>query len=287
MTLKTKPAFVLAISGWKRSGKDFLAEHLVSEYGFQRRAFADTLKEMVSEQYGIPLADMYDQDKKEAPLPQYPVNPRDPFSEMVSASLKAEFKMLDGEYFWTPRAILILEGSCKRSVNTSYWVERTIAKMEGGGCFVIPDLRYESEIDKLKDVLGDAISLVRINRFDTIDSVDASEHDLDSYIFDRVINNRKDKQFALDQLANLMKSIPQNTHMKTGGVEADAVLPISERGSVTQQVGWTSAGTFNSEHYRVSKISVDVYQPDFVQCTCGGGYDPNCEHSHFAPVASL
>ena len=49
------PVLRLAVSGKMRSGKDTLAERLVERYGFSRYAFADRLKEVARELFGMPL----------------------------------------------------------------------------------------------------------------------------------------------------------------------------------------------------------------------------------------
>ena len=118
---------VVAISGWKQSGKDTAADYLINEHGFRRFAFADVLKKMTAEQYDIPLNYCYDNDLKEKPLSMYPVVHNDKFTNLIHDFMDLEFRNLnvtlpDGSVestkCWTPRALLILEGSVKRSVNS-------------------------------------------------------------------------------------------------------------------------------------------------------------------------
>ena len=49
------PILRLAVSGKMRSGKDTLADRLVERYGFIRYAFADRLKEVARELFGMPM----------------------------------------------------------------------------------------------------------------------------------------------------------------------------------------------------------------------------------------
>jgi hypothetical protein len=44
----------VAMSGKMRSGKDSFSDRLVSKYGFRKYAFADRLKEVAREMYGMP-----------------------------------------------------------------------------------------------------------------------------------------------------------------------------------------------------------------------------------------
>jgi hypothetical protein len=55
--------------------------------------------------------------------------------------------------------------------------------------FVISDLRYRSEVEQLRQAFGKNLITVRINRFDSVNSTDPSERDLDNYKFDVTIDN--------------------------------------------------------------------------------------------------
>ena len=83
---------VVAVSGWKGSGKDLAATYLTANYGFLRYAFADIIKDLVSKQYNIPR-DWCDSSKhKEQPLPQYPVITKDLFADTIHLTLAGEFR---------------------------------------------------------------------------------------------------------------------------------------------------------------------------------------------------
>lgn len=185
---------VVAISAWKGSGKDDAAKRLIESYGFRRFSFADALKEMVAEQYDIPLRYCHDNSYKEMALGAYPVKTSDKWGEIVHSLLSAEMKNhpVTGELCWTPRALCILEGSIKRSVNSKYWVQRVFKQIKAhGGNAVITDMRYKSEANDIIAEFGSKAELVRVNRFDDIDTQDPSERDLDDYDrFSKIIENR-------------------------------------------------------------------------------------------------
>jgi hypothetical protein len=104
--------------------------------------------------------------------------------------MKKELPLVDCIRYWTPRALIILEGSVKRSVNSNYWAQKVIKDMVGqGDKLVISDLRYKSEAEQLKATFGDDLTLIRVNRFRNVDSNDPSERDLDDYDFDVTIDN--------------------------------------------------------------------------------------------------
>lgn len=216
---------VVAISGWKRSGKDISAKYLIDNKGFTRVAFADLLKDMVAEEYDIPRTSCDDPTLKEAALEQYPVIPKDDFTLAIAKLMYKEFRSVGGrqpmEYYvdpsgaflgvmgrhveqlyWTPRALCILKGSMNRSVDSNYWVQATIQRINKQfhadlqlnpgkeTLVVISDLRYRSEIYQLRQTFGAELITIRINRFDICNSDNASERDLDNTKFDVVIENK-------------------------------------------------------------------------------------------------
>jgi len=207
---------ILAISAWKRSGKDTLFERL-SNLGAVRVSFADPLKDRVAEEYGIPRTDLDDQSKKESPILSLPVEPQDKFTRTIAELLVREFRTENGKVsncfitktneglvtsdqghswyetlYWTPRALAIFKGSGNRAVASDFWVKQAIQKIQkvNSNLVVVPDLRFKSEMKQLRDVFGDKLVTVRINRFETSPSTDASERDLDDGTFDYIIENK-------------------------------------------------------------------------------------------------
>ena len=200
---------VIAISGWKRSGKDTAAGHLINKYGALRFGFADTLKNMVSEQYSIPRDFCDNPDFKESPLPEYPVSSKDSFTSTLHNLLIKEFKPLNDTLHWTPRAFCILEGSVKRATNPDYWVNKVIRNILSSdvNIFVISDLRYKSEIETLKKEFGSNLITLRLNRFDSVDSIDPSEIDLNDYVgFDFVIENKSTVDNLYEKIDKCLKN---------------------------------------------------------------------------------
>lgn len=193
---------VFALSGWRGSGKDTVADFLVQEYGFTKLSFAKPLKDEVAATYNIPRQWLDDPVAKEAALTQYPVIPTDAFSSDIQKRLEVELK----GGFWTPRALCILEGTAKRAVYANYWVKRVVDIVVGlpDTNFVISDMRYRSEADTLKLFIP-SIRTVRIDRFDSIATDDPSERDLDVYKFDYKLDNRK----SVEQLYNQVCNIPE------------------------------------------------------------------------------
>ncbi len=192
---------VIALSGYKQSGKDTTAEYLVREYGFRQLSFAAKLKDMVANTYGVPREDLDSPTRKEMPLENLPAIPTDPFTLTIHDLLRSEL----ASGFWTPRALCILEGSTKRSVNSNFWVKSTIEEVVNNPDtnYVISDMRYRSEADILKLFVPN-IQLVRIDRYDSINTTDPSERDLDEYKFDSTISNRTTKEDLYVQINHIL-----------------------------------------------------------------------------------
>lgn len=215
---------VLAISGWKGSGKDTLAAYLIEKYGATRVSFADPLKDMAAEEYGIDRASLDNPAQKEAPIKDMPVDPRDAYGRMIAEFLVREFRTARGvqvnkfEYqgdtflgegfvqlYWTPRALAILKGSSNRSVRSNYWVQKAIQKAsKSEGLTVISDLRYQSELVQMREAFGVELVTLRVERFDLSPSSDPSERDLDNAQFDFKVNNRGTKEQAYAQLETFL-----------------------------------------------------------------------------------
>lgn len=200
---------ILLLSGWKKSGKDTGADYLINTYGFQRVSFADKLKEKVAQDFDVPLKYMHDQNLKELPLLQYPVESKDAFSEHVNNYMTGEHATVpcSNQKYHTPRSLCILMGSVMRSVDSNYWVKYAITGLDPDKNYVISDLRYKSEVAGVNGLYTGRVVSVRINRFDVNTSTDASENDLNDYNFDHVIENKGTLEEYLHKLDNLMKEI--------------------------------------------------------------------------------
>lgn len=202
---------LLTFSGFRGSGKDRAVNYLGINYLYQRLAFADILKEHVSKMYNIPMNLLLDSKYKETPLLNLPVNTTDSFVKTIHELLKDEFVTYENRLFWTPRALLILEGSIKRSVDSNYWINKVIDKIKNTDSnlqlFAVSDLRYKNEYFKLKKEFGDNMVSIRINRYDNVNTNDPSENDLNDHEFDYVIDNKGTIEEFYKKLDDLMEVI--------------------------------------------------------------------------------
>jgi hypothetical protein len=202
MSLSQLPR-VIALSGWRGSGKDTTANYLVEEYGYRQASFAAKLKDEVASRYGVPREYLDSPTKKEIPLTTYPVITTDAFSEAMHLLLRAELS----SNYWTPRALCIALGSLQRSIDPNYWV-RSVAQeiIRNQIPYVVSDMRYKSEADTLRALIPDLVT-VRINRFPDIATTEASERDLDDYKFDYSLDNTGTMEQLREQIDSLIVSL--------------------------------------------------------------------------------
>lgn len=135
---------LIGIAGQARSGKDTVGSRLVDDYGLQRLAFADPLKDMVAAMLGVARADL-DRFPKEMPLP------------LVGMSPRALFQTLGTEWG-------------RDLVHRDLWVRlaqrqwQLAQRDDGFAGMVITDVRMENEAAWIRDEGGVVIHVERAQR---------------------------------------------------------------------------------------------------------------------------
>jgi len=160
---------VIMLSGYMQSGKDTVGAILQESFGFKRFAFADSLKDEVSQEYNISRESLDTPGGKAA---------------MHATGC-------------TVRSLLIRHGETMRKENPNHWVERVVAairKAENGGSvildrIVITDWRFPGEWHALTRMLQARIFTWRISRWSRPPLKDSTELALDDFPFDAVLRN--------------------------------------------------------------------------------------------------
>jgi hypothetical protein len=169
------------LSGWAGSGKDAAATLLCEEFGFQRVAFADALKEDVAAATGIPVALFHDTATKDYPL------------EGVA-----------------PRSLLIQHALAARATDPDIYSRRVaeLLSVSQEQKTVISDWRYPREYEYLRRTIPDAkILRVRIVRPTVTQRNTASEKALDGEQMDVVIRNDAGIAGLRDALKGVVSSL--------------------------------------------------------------------------------
>lgn len=184
---------IILIRGYSQSGKDFVGKALCQRYGYQRFAFADSLKRMVCSLYRCPMDILHSQDGKKQICPS-------------------------DEQGRTYRQILIDEALRLRALDDTLFVRECceeIKKLDATKV-VITDWRYPVEFTLLGELFPDAtIVPLHIIRKDTLVSPvnDISEHHLKERVGDPVLVNTMDDSVYQD-IHRFMETI-QEAHKKS------------------------------------------------------------------------
>ena len=139
---------IIGICGFIGSGKDTIADFLVSHHGYRRESFASTLKDAVASVFGWDRI-------------------------MLEGTTKASRVWREQEDEWwserlgikvTPRLVLQLWGTdvCRKAYHDDIWIaslENKLRKIEDD--IVISDCRFPNEIQAIKNLGGDVIRVIR------------------------------------------------------------------------------------------------------------------------------
>lgn len=137
---------VIGILGAKEAGKDAVAAILSSKFGYKRRAFADPLKDEVA------CALNHGFSSPEGVIP--PPDIKDTLSVFAGAGSLA----YDKPTIPSIRRLLQWWGTeYRRSIDPSYWTRALVP----ADLTVIPDVRFENEMDFVRDCGGQLWRVVR------------------------------------------------------------------------------------------------------------------------------
>lgn len=180
---------IIGLSGYKGSGKDTVARIITGRFpalsGWHRIAFADAVREAVAAMYGFTMRQMLDPVLKER---------------------------VDDFWGVSPREALRSVGMERRAVRNDFWLmalerrmseimRRSMLPVKG---FVIPDVRFENELDFVRDHGGKTWVIHRPGC--EYDGHITEALPRDSQRFDRILNNDRDLR-SLRQTVRYMMSI--------------------------------------------------------------------------------
>jgi len=159
---------IIGVSGYAQSGKDEIAK-LAAEYGFERAAFADTLREAIL-----------------ALNPMIGVGVRAKDLVMLMGWEKA--KRMSAEL----RILLQRMGTeaGREIFGENIWIDRTLGGLDPSKNYIITDVRYKNEANAIRDLGG---QIWRVKRPGTGPvNKHKSEVDLNDYNFDFTLKNDGD-----------------------------------------------------------------------------------------------
>lgn len=182
MTLPT----ILGIAGKAGSGKDTLAAHFVKKYGYVRYGFADPLKELLNQRFGWTLEQWENREWKESPQILSELDGRRHGRYLSPRELAQWLGTEVGRTIGGPDCWVNL--MAKRFMEGRYPHSGTsLLTADQGFRLVIPDVRFENEATRIRDLGGFIIHLTRPNLPEVSSHV--SEAGIQLHIRDRVIFN--------------------------------------------------------------------------------------------------
>jgi len=161
---------LIGLSGYARSGKDTIADHLVEHHGFVKLSFAGPMRESL-----------------------YKLNPEIRDLTGMVYSFQQAVDLFGWEdmktYFPAYRGLMQRMGTevGRDLFGEDFWVDQAIKRIPEGAHVVISDVRYQNEAQAIQKNFG---QVWRIERHGIAAANDhTSEHDLDAYEFDHRITN--------------------------------------------------------------------------------------------------
>ena len=172
---------IIGLTGYAQSGKDTVANILVKNYGYTRIAFADKIREFL-----------------------YETNPM--YDSVVGEPLFVRAKVdRDGweEAKKSPQIRRLLQNSgvaARKLFGEDFWVNHAVNGMDIDGSYVIADVRFENEADKIKAAGGQIWRIKRLG----VDPINGhvSETQMDGYPVDQIFINNG----TVEDLESLIKT---------------------------------------------------------------------------------
>lgn len=179
---------IIGLTGYAQSGKDTVAEYLVSNYGYRRIAFADPLRQAV-----------------------YNLNPRITIADMVGVPLRTAVDGLGWENVKVDsedaRELLQRMGTevGRQMFGEDFWVDQAMKNVSKFDKVVFTDVRFPNEYRSIKKREGTVWRVERLG----VGAVNghASETAMDNVRVDGIITNNSTKQDLFETIDYLMKNL--------------------------------------------------------------------------------
>jgi len=177
---------MIGLSGWARNGKDTVAEHLIANYGYEQVSFAAPMKEAL-----------------------YRLNPKITINDVPNLPVKLGVDLYGWDELKTHgpeiRGLLQRFGTevGREMFGEDFWVDAAINSIPDGSKVVVSDVRYPNEAEAVKKLGGQVWRVVRPGYGAANDH--ASEHALNDYNFDEVLENSGSVQALYELVDSKLK----------------------------------------------------------------------------------
>lgn len=188
--------YLLGIAGAARSGKDTVADYLVTNHGFIRNGLADPLKRAAQQMFFLSDAQRDSGELKELVIPYWGMSPREMFQKLGTEGGRLVF----GDDLWLKR-----------------WTYHYNTFKDFTN-YITPDVRFPNEADHMRGLGGTIIHITRASARSLLigeTHKHASETPLAVHANDFVIVNDGSKAELFAKLDNVIASLPdwENTRV--------------------------------------------------------------------------
>jgi hypothetical protein len=201
---------LIGLAGYARVGKDTVGEILVDRYGYERRAFADKLRELAYRCNPILDTTGGYLDGAGAPIPRSFVR--------YAAELDCGYEWAKGEYPEVRRFLVALGAGARTVLGGDVWLDACLPERAEGGYpgfnaatfmepTVITDVRYVNEAQRIVDLGGVVIYIARPDIGPANDEEARSITELMGRVSTRVIVNNGSLDALADKVQRLMTEL--------------------------------------------------------------------------------
>jgi hypothetical protein len=174
---------IIGLSGYARSGKDTVAGMLMGIHGYERVAFADTIRNLLFAMDPLVMhGDM-------------------PFRLQDIVESKG-WETAKTEYPEVRRLLQDLGVGGRHLLDDSIWINSALKNFGHADKVVVTDVRFKNEAARIKNMGGQVWRINRINVGPANDHI--SEIDLNDWAFDGVITNNSDMPNLIKQIRSLL-----------------------------------------------------------------------------------
>ena len=180
---------IIGLCGNKKCGKDTFANYLVDTEGYIKMAFADYIREALKILFDWD-EDTFSQDQKEKDDDYWGTSPRKMMQELGTEFLRQHCKNMISQDFVLPNG---------KSYQSTFHIKRlnkdilNFYKMNNDVKIIISDIRFQDEVDYVKQLGG---TVIKVNR-------DIQKNEFSNHASENQIDNLKSIDIVLDNNQNL------------------------------------------------------------------------------------
>jgi hypothetical protein len=175
---------IIGITGYKNSGKDTIADYLISKYRYHKITFAGPLKDICKTLFFLSNDQLNNRILKEQKIKQYDLSPRQILQKVGTDLFRNHFD----QDFWT----------------VHFKTRISILRDNGIHYIVCSDVRFQNELDLIHEMGG---IIIRVNRFNTSSDYHESENIDGLKNIDYQINNYLSPHELFSQIDQLLQDL--------------------------------------------------------------------------------